>query len=117
MANEKQRLYIREFLNLPHHHTSAFIHLTVEDTTEVVGQRPWSNIHCEIADCHDRVHLSFEFGTAAERRNSIRKARILAHSFAAFAAAIEDEAATCAARIATYKKKKKDLKNEPLGDD
>ena len=101
------RVTERWFLNLPGFHGRAYVLAYVEDTSEL-HPRPekWCDSDCpdcphnfepnvmlEIADCHDRVQLEFDFGTEAERKNSLHKLDTLITALRVFRAGIEAEQA------------------------
>jgi len=85
------RFYSRQFLNLRGHHAGAYVLAFVERRADS-DDHPWYNIALELADCSRRVEFEFPLYTAADRRNSVRKARLLADITARFADAVEAEA-------------------------
>ena len=95
----KARVDAREFLNLPGFHGSAFVVAYVEDTSERrmhVGRngRAYNfepRLLLEIADCHDRIALAFEIGSALHRKNSFHKIDTLIAALQAFRAGLVDE--------------------------
>jgi hypothetical protein len=92
------RFYIRRFLNRPGHHGGAYVLASVEDTTKhkLEDGDAWAEF--ELSDCSRRVSLEFPMSTKGERRNSLRKARLVAKAAADFAAALEAEAGLSAKR-------------------
>lgn len=89
------RFYSRKFLNLRGHHGGAYVLAVVQHTAD---DSPWSDIILELADCSRRVALEFPLYSAADRRNSVRKARLIAEIAAQFADAVEAEAQAVARR-------------------
>jgi hypothetical protein len=94
----KHRLYIRRFLNLPHHHGGGHLLLEVADTTGQAGSYPEAHVRFELADCARSVALDFPLRDASDRRNSLRKARLLAEATARLVEALEAEADLAARR-------------------
>lgn len=94
----KHRLYIRRFLNLPHYHGGAHVLLEVADTTGHTGSYVEPHVRFELAACARSVDLDFPMHDATDRRNSVRKARLLADATARFAEALEAEADLAAER-------------------
>lgn len=94
----ERRFYTRRFLNLPGCHGGAYILAEVEATGP--DDPDWSATEpfIEITDCARRVRLDFPLYSAEERRNSLRKARILAGELTRFADALEVEAELTARR-------------------
>ena len=93
------RFYVRKFLNRRGHHAGAYV-LAVVKRTEPTDDPDtvWPYVELEIADCSRRVNLEFPLRSAADRSNSLRKARLLATVLADFADAIEAEADAAAER-------------------
>lgn len=92
------RYYVRKFLNRPGHHGGAYVLVEVEDTSKSTDHDDLAFIEFEISDCFRRVGLDFPLHTAAERRNSLVKARLLADVTARFLEALEVEAELAAQR-------------------
>jgi hypothetical protein len=82
----RERLYIRRFLNAPGHHGGAHLLLSVSDTEDDTGSYVESHVRFEIADCVRNVQLDFPLHGADARRNSLRKARLLASALREFGA-------------------------------
>jgi hypothetical protein len=94
----RERLYVRRFLNTPGHHGGAYLLLSVSDTDGEAGSYVESHVRFEIADCVRNVQLDFPLHGAAARRNSLRKARLLASAVREFEQALAAEAKVAAAR-------------------
>jgi hypothetical protein len=94
----KHRLYIRRFLNLPHDHGGGHVLLEVADTTGQAGSYVEPHVRFELADCARSGALDFPMRDASDRRNSLRKARLLAEATGRFAEALEAEADLAARR-------------------
>jgi hypothetical protein len=94
----RERLYIRRFLNAPGHHGGAYPLLSVSDTEDDTGSYVESHVRFEIADCVRNVQLDFPLHGADARRNSLRKARLLASALREFEQALAAEAKVAAAR-------------------
>jgi hypothetical protein len=93
------RFYCRRFLNLRGHHAGAYVLAIVEALPKGSTDSRWAReISLELADCSRRVAFDFPLETAADRRNSIRKARLIADVATRFAEALEAEADLVAAR-------------------
>ena len=92
------RFYRRQFLNLRGHHAGAYVLAVVEALPEDPTEENWREITLELTDCSRRVVFDFPLLTAADRRNSVRKARLLADATAGFAEALAIEADLEAAR-------------------
>ena len=92
--SKKYHVQRREFLNL---FTTwrAYVIASVEDSSDVPscceGHRNDSEVHFEIASCHDEIELHFSLATAEDRDNSLHKANKLAEVVNAFRDAIEKE--------------------------
>ena len=86
------RLNVRRFLNRRNHHAGAYIIARVRDTSLSTERDRWSDVILDIADCGRVISLDFPLDTAAERSNSIEKARLLAGVLTRFAEALEAEA-------------------------
>ncbi|MGH8985557.1 MAG: hypothetical protein ACRDY6_16990 [Acidimicrobiia bacterium] len=91
------RFYARRFLNSPGHHAGAYV-LAVVEQTRSDDADPYPEIFFELADCSRHVALDFPLTTASSRRNSVRKARLLADAATRFADALEAEADAIAER-------------------
>jgi hypothetical protein len=95
------RFYCRRFLNLKGHHGGAYVLAVIEALPGQADDVRWGrDVSLELADCSRRVEFDFPLATASDRRNSIRKARLLADVTARFADALEIEAEATAARRA-----------------
>jgi hypothetical protein len=92
------RFYYRRFLNLKGHHGGAYVLAVIETLPGQADDRWGRDVSLELADCSRRVEFDFPLATASDRRNSIRKARLLADVTARFADALEIEAEATAAR-------------------
>ncbi len=91
--------YCRRFLNLRGHHAGAYVLAVVEALPNGVTDSRWAReISLELADCSRRVVFDFPLETARDRRNSLRKARLIAEIAAQFADALEAESARVAER-------------------
>jgi hypothetical protein len=86
------RFYVRRFLNQPGHHGGGYLLASVEDTSRADDPEAESWIEFELADCSRRISLEFPLRTRRDRRNSLRKARLLADVVSRFVAALEQEA-------------------------
>lgn len=96
------RFYFRQFLNRPGHHAGAYLLASVEDTSRAgpdSDQAAW--VEFVLADCHDRIGLEFPLWDARQRRNSVRKARLLLTAMQDFVDALEAEASLAAERNLT----------------
>jgi hypothetical protein len=101
MKKYKHRVNEREFLNYPGHHDGAYVSAYVEDTTERTLDRstyggkgyfnPEPRIILEIADCSERINLSFELTSAARRQNAFHKIDTLIESLQAFREGMAEE--------------------------
>lgn len=90
MSCRRRIFYRRSFLNAPGHHAGAHVIAFVRLTQDPGG--PGVDAEVTIADCNRTVTLDFWLGsssTAAERRNAVRKARLLADTLAEFADGLE----------------------------
>ena len=94
--SKKYHVQRREFLN-KYTTWRAYIIAAVEDSSGAVpccdDHRDASEVHFEIASCHDEIELHFSFATAEDRENSLYKANMLAEVINAFRDAIENEIA------------------------
>jgi len=94
--SKKYHVQRREFLNT-FTNWRAYVIAMVEDTSDAPmccdEHREAGLIHFEIASCHDEIELHFSLATAADRENSLHKARTLADVVTAFRDAIEKEVA------------------------
>jgi hypothetical protein len=99
----RYRLFVRRFLNTRHHGAGAFVIASVSDTTGVQESYTWSEIELEIGDCARRICLEFPVESAAERRNSLAKARLLSSVLVRFIDALEQEALIAAERESARK--------------
>src|SRR5690348_7694309 len=100
------RYYSRCFLNLRGHHGGAYVLAIVESLGRNEPDGPWAReLSLELADCSRRIAFDFPLHTAADRRNSIRKARLLASVLREFCDALEAEAELSAARMQRSKKR------------
>lgn len=91
--------YSRRFLNLRGHHAGAYALAIVEALPKDAIDEPFAReISFELADCSRRVMLDFPIHSATDRRNSVRKARLLADIARKFADAVEAEAELVAER-------------------
>ena len=99
------RFYRRQFLNLRGHHAGAYVLAVVEALPEDPTEESWREITLELTDCWRRVVFEFPLVTAADRRNSVRKARLLADVTAGFAEALAIEADLEAARRSSRRRK------------
>ena len=95
MAN---RFYTRRFLNIEGHHGGAYILAWVQATGPDHEDWDYALSCLELSDCSRHVSLEFPLGSVEARRNSIRKARLLATSLERFADALEVEARLTAER-------------------
>jgi hypothetical protein len=92
--NKKYHVQKREFLNI---FTSwrAYVIASVEDSSDLGAccdeHRNESDVHFEIASCHDEIELHFSLATPEDRENSLYKANKLAEVVTAFRDAIEKE--------------------------
>ena len=92
--SKKYHVQRREFLNL---FTTwrAYVIASVEDSSDMTscceGHRNDSEVHFEIASCHDEIELHFSLATTEDRENSLHKANKLAEVVNAFRDAIEKE--------------------------
>lgn len=89
------RVRIRKFLNIQGHSGNGFICAQVEDSTSHEEDKhgwPWVDIELTLADCSRIVRFDFPLSTPADRRNSLRKIRILVDTLTEFEAAFEAEA-------------------------
>lgn len=82
-----RRLYIRKFLNRPGHHAGAHVLIEVDSQADAV------DVTFRITDCYDGISLDFDMETAAERRNSLHKARVLREAVGRLEAVLEAELA------------------------
>ncbi|MEX1046422.1 MAG: hypothetical protein WD757_03180 [Actinomycetota bacterium] len=92
------RYSVRRFLNLAGHNGGAYVLAYVENTSGSTDPDDHAYSRLEIADCSERISLYFCLDEARDRRNSVRKARMLADVLDQFARAIEEEAALSANR-------------------
>lgn len=99
------RFYARKFLNRPGHHAGAYVLAVVEQSTVDDGPDSYREISLEISDCFRRVDLEFPMGTASQRANSVRKARLLADVLVEFADAVAMEADFAAERHRSGKRR------------
>ena len=94
--SRKYHVQKREFLN-KYITWRAYIIASVEDSSDSVPccdeHRDTSEVHFEIASCHDEIELHFSLATAEDRENSLYKANKLAEVINAFRDAIEKEIA------------------------
>jgi hypothetical protein len=95
------RYYCRRFLNLRGHHGGAYVLAVVEKLAKDDDAELWRELSIEFADCSRRVAFDFPLQTAADRRNSVRKARLLAEVTRAFCEALEEEAELAGAQKPT----------------
>ena len=87
------RFYSRQFLNLRGHHAGSYVLAIVEALPKGSTHSRWGReISLELADCSRRVTFDFPLETAADRRNSVRKARLIADVASQFAEALAVEA-------------------------
>ena len=87
------RFYSRRFLNLRGHHGGAYVLAVIEALPKGEAESRWAReISLELADCSRRVSFEFPLTSASDRRNSLRKARLIAEVSARFAMALELEA-------------------------
>ena len=101
MKKYKHRVNAREFLNYPGHHDGAYVSAYVEDTSERTLERsqyggkefynPTPRIILEIADCSDRINLSFELESANRRQNAFHKIDTLIECLQEFRAGLAEE--------------------------
>ncbi len=84
------RFYVRKFLNRRGHHAAAYVYAVVEQARD--DDAYTDDPTFELTDCFRRVELEFPLGSAADRANSVRKARLLAEAAVGFADALEAEA-------------------------
>ena len=103
------RFYVRKFLNRRGHHGAAYVHAVVEDTTAKDDPDYYTNIRFELADCSRQISLDFPMWTAADRENSVRKARLLTEALAEFADALAVEADLSAKRAKRRRPKHHDV--------
>jgi hypothetical protein len=93
------RYYSRQFLNLRGHHGGAYVLAVVEALRPGEEDASWAReLTFELSDCSRRVLLDFPLMNAADRRNSLRKARLLADVTARFAEALAVEAEIASTR-------------------
>ena len=93
------RLYVRRFLNSPGHHGGAYVLAVVERIRPDDNLDRWSDFPIlELADCSRRVMFDFPLHNASARRNSLRKARLLAEICNRFADALAAEATAISER-------------------
>jgi hypothetical protein len=96
------RMRVRKFLNLPGFHAGAYVFAEVEDSTNAKRSDqdgwPWVEITLKLADCDRVVSFDFEFETARDRRNSLRKIDILVDTLTSFREALYQEAAVAEER-------------------
>jgi hypothetical protein len=94
------RYYSRRFLNLRGHHAGAHVLAIVEQLPKDLDEDLWwsREVSLTLADCARQVTYDFPLHTAADRRNSLRKARLLAEVTMQFADALATEAELAAAR-------------------
>ena len=93
------RFYCRRFLNLRGHHAGAYALAIIETLPKGESDSRWGReITLELADCSRRVAFDFPLVSAADRRNSLRKARLLADITTRFADALEAEVDAAAKR-------------------
>jgi hypothetical protein len=92
--SKKYHVQRREFLN-KYSTWRAYVIVAVEDTSDLASccdeHRNGSEVHFEIASCHDEIELHFSLATAGDRENSLYKANMLAEVVTAFRDAIEKE--------------------------
>src|SRR5438132_13538827 len=88
----KHRLEVSRFLNGRGHHAGAYILARVSDTSNERGSYVEPDTTLAISDCGRVVSLDFPMWNEPDRRNSVRKARMLADVATRFAEAIEAEA-------------------------
>lgn len=100
------RFYARRFLNRPGHHGGAYVLASVEDTTKYKLEDGDAWAEFELADCARRISLEFPLTTGKERRNSLRKARLVAKVATEFADALEKEVALSTARHKTPQRRR-----------
>jgi hypothetical protein len=92
--SKKYHVQRREFLNI-YTNWRAYVIATVQDTSDLMpccdDHQSGSEVHFEIASCHDEIELHFSLSTQEDRENSLYKASKLAEVVNAFRAAIEKE--------------------------
>jgi hypothetical protein len=93
------RYYTRRFLNLPGEHAGAYLLAEVPATSAHDPEHDHADCTLVLADCSRQVSFDFPLWSVADRRNSVRKARILADVLARFADALEVEANLSARRL------------------
>jgi hypothetical protein len=93
------RYYTRKFLNLPGEHAGAYVLAEVTATSRDDSEHDHADCTLLLADCSRQVSFDFPLWSVADRRNSVRKARILADALARFADALEVEADLSAYRL------------------
>ncbi len=92
--SKKYHVQKREFLNI---YTTwrAYVIASVEDTSDCItcchDKQSESEVHFEIASCHDEIELHFSLTTKEDRHNSLYKANKLVEVVNAFRDAIEKE--------------------------
>ncbi len=102
--SKKYHVQRREFLNI---FTTwrAYVIASVEDTSGTAvccdEHREDSDVHFEIASCHQDIELHFSLATRADRENSLHKANKLAEVVNQFRDAIEKEIGIIEERRAT----------------
>jgi hypothetical protein len=96
----RARVDTRAFLNLAGIHDGAYVFAYVEDTSErglecSEYDERLSNVHpriiLEIADCSERINLSFEIYSALRRKNSFQKIDTLIEALTEFRAGLVEE--------------------------
>jgi hypothetical protein len=93
------RFYCRRFLNLRGHHRGAYVLAVIEALGKDEPDDSWAReLSLEVADCSRRIVLDFPLHTAADRRNSLRKARLLADVTRELCDALEAEAESSSTR-------------------
>ena len=97
MAKEKYRFKERKFLN-DDVTRRAYIMANVPDSTDVIakmkkGERPYTEIQFDVADCSRTIYLAFSIESPKERKEALRKADILFETIKGFREALYEEAA------------------------
>jgi hypothetical protein len=87
---QKDRLYIREFLNQPGFHSTGFIYAVVEDT-ETDDARWGASVSLTLGDCSKQVSFAFDMDDARGRENTIYKVDLILDTLTRFKEALVPE--------------------------
>lgn len=104
-SDKKHRLVIREFLNNPGFHSTAYVFATVE-RTKARDKFP-ASVSLSFSDCDRKINIELDMDSPEERANSLDKVARLKEAMIQLEQALEKECSLQDRREMKKKKKKK----------